>query len=168
MDNCKLIALIFICLVLHVCFQRSSIATTGIFFYSGTTKHIISTSAQPKRAHYDQSPQLDELCNRFELSDDDIDKEVNDKHIRKIYSQLEKWKRVAAHLDLAQKDVEAIESRARPDEELMRLYMLQEWKTKNKINETATYQVLLEALLECSCSNSAVKVCELLQVAKTV
>ena len=136
-------------------------------FHSGTTKYL-SSSAQPKSAHRDHSLQLEELCKRYELGDDDIDKEVSDKHILKIYPQLEKWKRVAAHLGLAQEDVEAIESRARPDEELMRLYMFQEWKKRNKIDKTATYQVLLEALLECSCSNSAVKVCELIQVLKTI
>ena len=104
-----------------------------------------------------------ELCKRFELSNDNIDKEVDDKHILKIYPQLEKWKRVAAHLGLTQADVQAIESGARPDEELMRMYMLQEWKRKKRLDGTATYQVLLEALIDCNCSESAIQVCELLQ-----
>ena len=104
-----------------------------------------------------------ELCKRFELSDEDIDKEVSDDHILKIYPQLEKWKRVAAHLGLTQADVQAIESGAKPDEELMRLYMLQEWKKKKRLDGKATYQVLLEALIECSCSESAIQVCKLLR-----
>ena len=103
-----------------------------------------------------------ELCKRFELSDEDIDKEVSDEHILEIYPQLEKWKQVAAHLGLTQADVQAIEGRARPDEELMRLYMLQEWKAKKILDGTATYQVLLKALIKCNCSESALQVCELL------
>ena len=104
------------------------------------------------------------LCSRFKLSDDDIKKEVSDDHILKIYPQLEKWKRVAAHLGLTQADVEAIESKARPDEELMRLYMLQKWKEKKTLDGTASYQVLLEALISCTCSKSAVQVGEVLSV----
>ena len=104
-----------------------------------------------------------ELCKRFKLSNDDIDTEISDDHILKIYPQLEKWKRVAAHLGLTQADVQAIEGRARPDEELMRLYMLQEWKAKKRLDGTATYQVLLEALIDCNCSESAIQVCELLK-----
>ena len=107
--------------------------------------------------------QLLELCQQQNLSYSNIRKAVSDDHILDIYPQLEKWKRVAAHLGLTQEDVEAIETRARTDEETMRLYMLQEWKKKNKINTTATYQVLLEALLKCGCSNSAIKVCKLFQ-----
>ena len=105
-----------------------------------------------------------ELCSRFNLSDDDIKKEVSDDYLLQIYPQLEKWKRVAAHLGLTRADVEAIESSARPDEELMRLYMLQEWKRKKMLDGTASYQKLLEALISCSCSNSAVQVCEMLSV----
>ena len=103
-----------------------------------------------------------ELCKKFKLSDEDIDKEVSDDHILEIYPQLEKWKRVAAHLGLTQADVQAIESGARPDEELMRLYTLQEWKRKKRLDGTATYQVLLQVLTKCKCSESALQVCELL------
>ena len=103
-----------------------------------------------------------EICRRFELNNDDIDKEVSDEHILEIYPQLEKWKRVAAHLGLTQADVQAIEGRARPDEELMRLYMLQEWKAKKQFDGTVTYHILLKALIKCNCSESATQVCELL------
>ena len=54
---------------------------------------------------------------------------------------------MATHLGLTQADVQAIEGRARPDEELMRLYMLQEWRGKERLSGTATYQVLLKALI---------------------
>ena len=97
-----------------------------------------------------------------ELYEDKYKKEVSDEHIIEIYSQLANWKRVAAHLGLTQADVQAIESGARPDEKLMRLYMLQEWKRKKMLDGTATYQVLLEALKKCNCSDSAVQVYKLL------
>ena len=112
--------------------------------------------------HHAQSLQLVELCKKYNLSNEQLDQEVSDEHILEIYSQLERWKRVAAHLGLTRADVEAIESGARPDEELMRLYMLQEWKRKKRLDSTVTYKVLLEALIKCSCSKSAIKVCELL------
>ena len=129
--------------------------------HAGAPQHP-SSSAHTKRDHHGQSSQLVELCKRYKLSDEDIDKEVSDDHILEIYPQLENWKRVAAHLGLTQADVQAIEGRARPDEELMRLYMLQEWKAKKRLDGTATYQVLLNALIKCNCSTTALQVCELL------
>ena len=104
------------------------------------------------------------LCEAFNLCTEDIDKEVSREHILKIYFQLERWRRVAAHLGLTQADIQAIESKAKSDEVLTRLYMLQEWKAKNSINKTATYRVLLDVLLQCECSDLAVEVCELLKI----
>ena len=131
--------------------------------HAGDAPHpSISAHTCTKSDHHGQSSQLVELCKRYKLSDEDIDKEVSDEHILEIYPQLEKWKRVAAHLGLTQADVQAIEGRARPDEELMRLYMLQEWKAKKKFDGTVMYQVLLKALIKCNCSESATQVCELL------
>ena len=109
-----------------------------------------------------QLSQLVALCTKFGLSNDDIDKEICDDHILKIYPQLEKWRRVAVHLGLTRADVQAVENGAKPDEELMRLYLLQEWKRKKRLDGTATYQVLLKALIECNCSESAIRVCKLL------
>ena len=129
--------------------------------HAGAPQHP-SSSTHTKKDHHGHSSQLVELCKRYKLSDDDINEEVSDKHILEIYPQLEKWKRVAAHLGLTQADVQAIESGARPDEELMRLYMLQEWKAKKRLDGKATYQVLLEALIKCNCSESAIQVCDLL------
>ena len=113
--------------------------------------------------HHGQSSQLVELCKRFELSNDDINKEVSDDHILEIYRTLDKWRLVAAHLGLTKADVQAIVSQAALEgEELMRLYMLQEWKAKKTLDGSTTYQVLLEALTKCSCSESALQVCRLL------
>ena len=119
-------------------------------------------SSSAKEDHHGQPSQMVELCTKFQLSNDNIDKEVSDEHILEIYPQLGKWKRVAAHLGLTQADVIAVESMARPDQELMRLYMLQEWKRKKRLVGTATYQVLLKVLIKCDCSESAIEVCKLL------
>ena len=139
--------------LVHIC--------SSIPAYLENTEHP-SISTHTKRDQRGQSSQLMELCKRFQLSNDDIDKEFSDEHIFEIYYQLEKWKLVAAHLGLTQADVQAIESMAWRDEELMRLYMLQEWKRKKRLDGTATYQVLLKALIKCNCSGSALQVCELL------
>ena len=112
-------------------------------------------NAQPSR--------LAELCKRYKLSNDDIDKEVSSHHINVIYPQLEKWELVAHHLGLSGPDIEAIEHKAQRDVRLMRLYTLQEWKSKGTLDGTAVYRVLLEALLKSGSSNSAVQVCRLLQ-----
>ena len=125
---------------------------------------ILPAALAQRETPHSQSLQLMELCKRHRLSNDDINKEVSDEHILAVYPRLEKWKQVAAHLGLTQEDVTVIEGRARTDEELMRMYMLLEWKNRNQINGAATYQVLLEALLKCRCSNSAVEVCTLLEV----
>ena len=97
------------------------------------------------------------------LTDASINEEVTDDHILKVYKQLESWKRLAAHLGLTRADIRAIESESRSDEKLMRLHMLQEWKEKKRIDGKATYKVLMEAMLDCDNSNSAVQVCELLE-----
>ena len=122
-----------------------------------------STSAHTERDHHGRSSQLVELCKRYKLSDEDIDKEVSDEHIDEIYPQLEKWELVAHHLGLSGPDIEAIEHKAQRGVRLMRLYTLQEWKSKGTLDGTAVYRVLLEALLKSGSSNSAVQVCRLLQ-----
>ena len=108
------------------------------------------------------SPQLVELCKRYKLSNKDIDKEVSDTHIQEVYLQLEKWELVAHHLGLTTSDIEVITGRAF-QAELKRWHVLQEWKDQKRVDGTATYRFLLEALIKCHCSNSVVQVCELLR-----
>ena len=100
-----------------------------------------------------------DLCKQFKLTSDDIDKEVNDEHILKFYPLLENWKRLAVHLGLDQAKFRAIQYAAWPDEELMKLSILQEWKGEKKLEYKAKYQILLEALIKCNCLDSAVQVC---------
>ena len=124
-----------------------------------------SSSSHTKRDHHGQLShvQLVELCKRFKLSNDDIDKEVSAEHLLEIYPQLESWKLVAHHLGLIALDIEAIEHKSQQNIELMRLYTLQEWKSNGILDGTATYKVLLEALLKSGSSDSALQVCKLLQ-----
>ena len=111
----------------------------------------------------DPSSQLVDLCKEFGLTSDDIDKEVSDNDIIKFYPLLKCWKIVAAHLRLTQKDIQDVEypawSQSRPDKELLPLFMLQEWKRKKILDKGATYQVLLEALIQCRCTESAKQAC---------
>ena len=110
-----------------------------------------------------QPSQLETLCTRFQLTSEDIDEEVSDKIIRKIYRQLEKWEEVAIHLNLSHADIEVIQGRAVYDVELKRYYMLQKWKSKGIASGAAvTYRVLIQALLKCECSHSAITVCKLI------
>ena len=46
--------------------------------------------------------------------------------------------------------------------EMMRLYTLQKWKDKGTLDETATYRVLLEALLLSGNEGTVLEVCKLL------
>ena len=108
-----------------------------------------------KKSHPDQSPQLVDLCKQSGLTSDDIDKEVSDEHILEFYPLLKRWKLVAAHLGLMQEDIRYFHI---TEEELKRLYMLQDWK-RIKRHGIATYKVLLEALIKCKCSESAEQVC---------
>ena len=104
------------------------------------------------------------LCSRFELDSTDLKKEVSNDHIRKIYSQLRSWKRVAFHLRLTETDIEALD-RQGYDEKERRLQMLLEWK-KQWLIVGSTYHLLLLALLESGDKETAIKVAELLSGAR--
>ena len=109
--------------------------------------------------HTERDHNLEILCKRYELSDDDFGKEVSDEHILEIYLQLENWEKVAVYLDLTLAEILAIQQKASESVRIMRLYMLQEWKSKKKADGTATYQVLLEALVDCECNHNATQMC---------
>ena len=79
---------------------------------------------------------------------------------------MKNWKLVANHLGLSEADIQAIQHRSMQDQQLMRMYTLQEWKNKKLIYGTATYRVLLEALLSSGCAQTATQVCELLSRGK--
>ena len=102
------------------------------------------------------------LCTRYGLTSNDIDQEVSDEHIIEIYGQMSHRIMVAHHLGLSGVDIESIEYRVGRDMKLMNIYILQEWKRKRFLNETANYRVLLEALLNSGNERTVLKVCKLL------
>ena len=69
---------------------------------------------------------------------------------------------MANHLGLSQADIESIKFGAGDSMEMMRLYTLQKWRDKGTLDETATYRVLLEALLNSGNEETALEVCKLL------
>ena len=105
---------------------------------------------------------LDVFCTLHGLTSNDIDQKVSDEHILEIYAQIVRPVLLAIHLGLSQADIEYIEFKARDNMEMMRLFTLQEWKDKGVLNETATYRVLLEALLLSGNEKTALEVCKLL------
>ena len=108
------------------------------------------------------STRLDGFLTHHRLTSNDINKEVSDEHILEIYAQMVSPVLVANHLGLSHADIESIEFRARDSMEMMRLYTLQKWKDKGTLDETATYRVLLEALLNSGNEETALEVCKLL------
>ena len=108
------------------------------------------------------STRLEGFCTHHGLSSNDVDQKVSDEHILKIYAQMVHPILMANHLGLSQADIESIEFRARDNMEMVRLYILQKWKDKGVLDETATYRVLLEALLLSGNEKTALKVCKLL------
>ena len=137
------------------------------------TFYIIWLPLPPVEATQPQSPQtsniglqvsqLEVLRRQFSLTMDDIDKEVSNDDILEIYHQLEKWEEVAVHLGLTPAEIEVIEGKAMRDVELKRFHMLQKWKNKGIAAGTAvSYRVLIQALLKCECSSSAIFVCKLI------
>ena len=105
-----------------------------------------------------------ELVQRYpSVTADLINQPVTDDHILEIYPQMKQWERVAKNLKLTDADIEGIKEKARLDTNLMRLYVLNEWKNKRRIFGDNTYKDLLEALLKGDCdTDSAEQICELL------
>ena len=105
---------------------------------------------------------LEGFCTHHGLTTNDINKEVSDEHILEIYAQMVNPTLVANHLCLSQADIASIKFRARDSMKLMSLYVLQDWKEKGILDETATYGALLEALLNSGSSKTALEICKLL------
>ena len=105
---------------------------------------------------------LEDFCTHHGLTTNDINKEVSEKHILEIYARMINPVLVANHLCLSKADIESIELRARDSMKLMRLYVLQDWKEMGSLDETATYGVLLEALLNSGNSKTALEISKLL------
>ena len=103
-------------------------------------QHAATPSKPPSTMKKAPSSQLKQLLERYNLTIEVISKEVSDDHIKEIYSQMENWEQVANHLGLTGPDIQAIEGRAGKDVVKMRMYTLQDWKSKpeNRISGTVT------------------------------
>ncbi len=114
-----------------------------------------------EQAALSHATEVDALLSSNGLTCKDGNRECkDDRHILNISMQLEQWELVATCLGLTQAEIEAIEYNNRTIE-MMRLNCLKKWKSKALLSGTATYRVLLQALLECGCNDQAKQVCSL-------
>ena len=102
------------------------------------------------------SSELETLCESHKLSSRDLNKEVDKDHILKICAKMGNPTLVANHLGLTQDEIDAIQHKAGTDLNEIKLQILQKWQSKRNLTGTATYCVLLEALLSSGCSETAV------------
>ena len=110
----------------------------------------------------DEATEIDALLSNNGLTYKDVDEECTKDHIFKISLQLEKWELVATRLGLTPAEIEAIKYNNQ-NIEMMRLNCLKKWKSKALLSGTATYRVLLQALLDCGCNDQAKQACSLLK-----
>ena len=105
---------------------------------------------------------LQELKNKFHLSQDQLDAEVSDEHLREASRIITDHKVLGPELGLTPGEMTDIDQEQSP--ELQRSAMLRSWK--QKLAWKATYRALIEALLKCSRADHARDVCKLLTQSK--
>ena len=105
--------------------------------------------------------EVDALLSSNGLMYKDVNRECRDDHILEISQQLEQWELVATRLGLTLAEIEAIKYNNRSID-MRRYNTLKKWKSKALLG-TATYRVLLQALLALSCNDLANQVCSLLK-----
>ena len=106
---------------------------------------------------------LQALTDRYNLSQDVLDKEVSEEHLREVSRIIDDHEVVGPELGLSQPQMSAINSDAKT-QELRRMKMLENWK--QIFAYEATYRKLIEALLKCYRRDIAQNVCELLVQSK--
>ena len=105
---------------------------------------------------------LDSILRLFNLTHEDLRKKVSHKHVGKFKCE---WWRLPAYLDMDPKIKDDIErNRGLTDEPMKRQNFFEQWKHLN--GENATYEALVNALLECERRADAEDVCKLLLVDK--
>lgn len=101
---------------------------------------------------------LQDLIDRFHFSQDQLDMEVNEEHLREVSKIIDDHEILGNELGLSESEMSAINSDA--NKQLQRMKMLNKWKQKFAFK--ATYGKLIGALVKCSRGSDAQKVCELL------
>lgn len=102
---------------------------------------------------------LKDLMEKYNLSQDQLDVEVSDEHLREMSGIIDDPEIVGFQLGLTEPEMTAI-NRDAGTQERQRVYMLRKWKQKRSWR--ATYRELIEALLKSSRAEQARSVCELL------
>lgn len=105
---------------------------------------------------------LQDLTERYHLSQDLLDKEVSKDHLRKVSDIIDDHNIVGPELGLTDQDMCTINDVNR--QELQKRETLKKWNQKYAWN--ATYRKLIEALLRCHRAGLARDVCELLHHSK--
>ena len=105
---------------------------------------------------------LQELINKLHLSQDKLDVEISDEHLREASSIIDDHEVMGPELKLTPVEMSDINQERSP--ELRRLAVLRKWK--QKFSFKATYLVLVEALLKISRADPARDVCKLVDQRK--
>ena len=102
---------------------------------------------------------LDELLKEVGITHKQLKEKCTNEHLHGIALSLKSWRTLAPHLRLSSSEVEAVDKDAHSEKE-RRQKFLELWK--DKFAFTATYKVLVEALLENGNADQAEEVCRLL------
>ncbi len=142
----------------HTTEQAVLSPTTGTEVVRLSRKRLVRSGSRSG----DKATEVNALLSSNGLTCTDGNKECKDDHILNISLKLEQWELVATRLGLTAAEREAIKGNNQTIE-MMRYKALKKWKSKNLLNGTATYRVLLQALLALSCNDQAKQVCSLLK-----
>lgn len=100
---------------------------------------------------------LQDLIERFQLSNDLLDASLSDEHLRDVSRIIADPKILGPELELTSGEMTDVNQQPA---EHRRFAMLEKWK--QKFDWKATYRKIVEALLRCSRADLARQVCELL------
>lgn len=106
---------------------------------------------------------LQDLKDRYQLSQDQLDKELTEEHLKQVSIIIDDHEIVGPEMGLTEAEITAINCDGNTQDQ-RNLEMLKIWKRKYHWN--ATYRMLIEALLKCSRADHAQRVCELLAESK--
>ena len=103
---------------------------------------------------------VEDLIEKYTLSQDLLDQEVSEEHLKEVSRIIEDPEIVGPELGLTPPEMTTVSSNAR-SKELQRAAMLTKWKQTHAFK--ATYKKLIKALLKCHRADHAQRVCELLK-----
>ena len=103
---------------------------------------------------------VEELREKYTLSQDLLDQEVSEEHLKEVSRIIEDPEIVGPELGLTPQEMTTVSSDAR-NKELQRTAMLTKWNQTHGYK--ATYEKLIKALLKCHRADHAQRVCELLK-----